>query len=1162
MKQILSKNGKERLWHFCQAIIPISFLLVFATPLHAQQLAGKKISLVKGKTTGQKIIAAIKEQVEEVRFTYDDSLNDRLLGETAITTTPLTVGEALTIVRNAFGIQYRIDGNRVVLSQPEKKPVVSPNAEASRGGTLKGRVVEFETSDPLPGASLRIEELGTGTVADNDGYYAITSLPAGKYTIRVSFVGYATEQVTVNVREDHEETYDVKLQGDNQLQEVEITGVAVSRTPVAHATERQLVSEIKDARMVVSGVSSEQISKSADRNAAQAIAKVAGVTIRDDKFIVIRGMNERYNLTYLNDNVAPSTELYSRAFALNLLPTRIIDKILVYKSPAPELLGDMTGGAVKIFTKDAKAVKHFDIEVQLGHRQNTTFNSRFLTYQGGKTDFLGFDDGARALPGSVPGYGDFTKARIAQGMYAKSFSDVLQYGRKTALPDMQLTANYYNAVRLFGRALSVLGSLSYKNENQRLEMERYQGKFTFTGNDAPSKLDRKNIEDQSTNNAQFSLLQNFTLTLRDSSMLQFKNFLLQQGQTATVLRHSQRNLTYQDNAWRPLDLDVGYAFNGLTEGKDIVLSYAQRFLYSGNFTGSHYYRHSKHAITWNAGFTYSSQSIPDQRVIKLNRNRDRFPIRDVEGLTGDAAMNWVAAVRNQGATEDMLDDYSMKWGIISRLWTKNNESVYNASLDYTVKSFSWLLVRAGTYQQWKQRVLFRRVYTVNEGDLNDAGMPGSNAIGGAGNFFDPNLVYFREQDLGKVWSGQYLRDDGSGLKVFDRTSGSDAYKASEQNNSGYAAVSLQPWRDIIDIYGGLRVEYNRQQLAGAVSPSRPGATNQPVLVDIPTTDWLPSVNVSVKPLPQIVARGAYGKTVNRPEFRELSPYAELDYQNNLMITGNTTLRPAKITNYDARLEWYFGGDQGGEMMSVGVFKKDITRPIERTIDKAYYLPSSSPATISFQNAAAADVKGIEIDVRKSFAFIPVKFFRELSFIGNYSHIISRVDSVPGNNRGAGSTERQLQGQSPYIVNVGLYYDRASSGTRVAVIVNEVGPRIYAASVGRSARFTPSTGSSPNIFDKGDQASLIELERRQVDIAVTQRIGNGMQLKLAVQNLLDDPIRIAEDSNFTYEYEPAIAQATRMFVAPQVEGLQQIDGDIISVEYKTGRYFSLSFSYSF
>lgn len=1150
MKAILLKKRKKKLYITVQLLV-LTFCLFSSSSVMSQILA-KRIRLSTGDISGLQIITTIKEQVPDVRFTFDEQTNSKLQGHINNSTSSLTLEELLLMIKKKFGINYRNEDEHIIFSLP---PTPQKPVQQKGNGAIKGRIVEFESSQPLPGATVYIKELKKTVQSDQQGYYHFTDLPLGTYSLQASFIGFKTEASTVRISATKEETYDIRLQGANVLDEVVITNSRKIRTAVAHTSERQLLSEIKNAQTLTSGISSQEISKSADRNAAEVVKKIAGVTVKDNKFIIIRGMNERYNLTYLNGNIAPSTELYSRAFSLDLIPSRIIDRILVYKSPAPDLMADMTGGAVKIYTKDARNIKHFDLELQLGVRPNTAFSSQFLTYQGSGTDFLGFDNGLRKLPSVVPGYGDFTKATLDQKSYVENFSPYLQYGYKLMLPMMQLTANYYDSFKLGSKRVSMLSSLSYKSEGQQYMVNRAN---SFYGGD----LDRTHVitqENQSTEMAQLNLLQNFTYVIKDSSTLMFKNYFLQQGQSGTVVRTSKNDQYLVNEQSNDLAYLTGLTWRDRSPGFDlqernIILSYTQRSLYSGNFSGDHYLEKGRQRLEWNLGYTYSIQQIPDQRVIRFQRNR-QDGARVI--LPGPENLNWTAAYRYVPGPDDIENkDNSLDRGMLSRSWSQNTENVYNGSVDYTYKLQPWITLKAGTYQQWKSRKLFRRVYTLNEGDLNSAGYPGSPAIGGNGNFMDFSKVFFQEQDLGKVWSADYLRDDGSALKIFDRTSGSDAYIATEQLNAGYAAISLLPFHQKLDIYGGLRVEHNRQKVAGAIPPEHVGDVNKPVLVDNKKTNYLPSLNIGYRPTEQTVLRLAYGQTVNRPEFRELSPYSELDYLNNQTIKGNNLLRPAEVKNYDMRIEWYPKDNKNAEVLSVGAFHKKLKSPIERMIYRSLYF--GGPATVSFGNADQATVNGIELEIRKNLGFVPSRFFRNLSVSANFTWIKSEVkksiDTTLNKNVNPGLNPyytRQLQGQSPYIINAGLYYDNAGSGTKIALNWNLTGPNIYAAANG-SAFNIDRQGTVP-IINQGEQGSLIELKRQLLDFALTQRLLKSLQFKLSVQNILNQPIRIAEDENFTYKYEKAVYQG---------KDNVDISGDMISSQYKTDRHIICSFMYSF
>jgi TonB-dependent receptor len=1114
--------------------LPLVFSL-FVLQVNGQDILDKKINLNQQGASIKDALLDVQKQ-SGVKIIYGESINGYPEVKITAKTDNLTVREAIELILKKTNLQYEVTGTHVMISERKTpKPTTNPNANAGQGqqgsGTLKGRIVEFETSQPLPGASIKVVGTSIGGQSNENGYYNLTGIPAGNHTLEVSFIGYQTENISVNVNAGHEATYDVRLQGDNQLEEVTITAIGKTRAPVAHTSERQLISEIKEMRVVASGISSQQISMSADRNAAQAVAKVSGVSIVDDRFVIVRGLNPRYNLTYLNDNVAPATEVYSRAFAMDLIPSRVIDRILVVKSPSPEYQADATGGVIKVYTKDAKTVRHFDIEVQGAFRTGSTFKDMF-THKGGRLDFLGFDDGTRKLPSSVPGYGNINRATISQSTYASTFSPILWHEQRTAMPNAQITANYYNAWRVGGKFLSMLSSLSYKHDEQVFNTYQQQG----------YGLDQNNTNDEISEDlsgmqvSQFNLLQNFTYKLSDDHSFHFKNFLLQNGTSTNTER-----ISYNHNSY--------YLYNQLgasdwfKKDKDIILSYNQRFLYAGNLGGTHTFDSKRHDLKWNLGYSYTQQQTPDQRVVRYKQPTPHT-------ATGDADLQWTARIR-QG---DNSDHTPLLMGSISRTWMSNQDDLYNFSADYTFKLKPWAAVHAGTFQQFKRRHFYRRIYTVNEGDLT-GGLYDYITNPGSSGFVDPNLIMFNQQDIRNVWSEAYLREDGTGIKVYDRTAGSDAYVGTEQNNSGYASFSLTPFDRKIEVYGGIRAEYNRQRIGAAVPPTFRVAQideiNMPILVDYGKLDWFPSVNVSWRPNESWVVRGGYGKTINRPEFRETSPFEEINYDANQLISGNPELRPALVDNYNFRIEFYPDKNQKGEAVNIGIFYKKLDNPIERTVTSdrtgihSYRLPNS----ISYSNADNAVVKGLEIEISKKLDFIPLAPFRQLSVIANGSFIQSEV-SGEYSRRGGGvrPIDRRLQGQAPFLINAGVYYDNAGSGTKVSIIHNMVGERIYAV----APYFEEDELLDVRPVFRG---SLIELPRHLLDASITQRIATGLQAKLAVQNLLDKPVEIAEDFNYTYNYE-------KLQILRDENSREYMEGDNIASRFNPGRFFQLSLSYSF
>ncbi|TDW96824.1 TonB-dependent receptor [Dinghuibacter silviterrae] len=1039
--------------------------------------------------------------------------------------------------------------------------IIAKKEGAPQKTILKGRVVDFETAQPLPGATVSILETGETVASNEDGYYVFNHLQEGKVTLVVSYSGYQ-KTILPNVRltGGRTETEDVKMPAGKVLTEVVVKAGVRHLRAVTHTTEKDLIGEIRNATGSVSGISSELISKTADRNAAEVVKKIAGVTVVDDRFIIVRGMNERYNLTYLNGNVAPSTELYDKAFAYDLLPSSVIDRILVYKSPVADMVADYAGAAIKVYTKNAMPVRHLDIGVQVAHRPGSTL-SEVNSYTGGKYDFLGFDDGSRKLPSWSPSYFQSNKqAAVDQQTMVKGFSPILDDGQKQSAPDMQVYLNYYNAWRLGGqRRLYDLTSITYGHETRFYDIHRQTGNtyayglapvFGIAAADALGANNQLMQSWQTTEIGKINALENLTLKWNPRNSLELQNFFINEGRVITTVNDVHDNILPQ--------IDSGY---GAPEQHTINLSFQQRLLYFGNLTGEHFLRKdSAQTLQWNIGYTYSGQNVPDQRNSTFYTGQ--YP-NQIQGEP--SGLGFITAGTNTGVLADGNQ------GMISRTFIKLKENVYNASLDYTLRLHHDFSLKAGTYQLFKLREVGRRIFLVNRGGLQPGetlAPPGSEqAYNGWPEGYgsnNPNLIFFRQQYLNTIWNPANFPNDGSGLGIYDVTNVTDSYVASEQNNAGYLMGDWNPLGKPITLNAGIRVEYDRQRLAGG-SDNGMGANIVPILTDHKKTEVLPSVNLTWRPDTRWVLRAGYGRTVNRPEFRELTPYIDHDYQNNEDITGNPGLVSATIDNYDARVEFYPRSAAQNEVLNAGVFYKNLQDPIERLrISRNGLTDPGSVTQITYDNAASARIYGVEAEVKKN-------LFKNVSLLVNGALIksttVQRVLDINGYVRDTAVSVqgRPLQGQSPYVFNAGLFYENPGWGTKIGLTYNVSGPRIYAKSVANPHSNQQVAGADSSNF-LSIRPDLLELARHLVDLSVSQRIVKSLVLKLSIQNILAQPFRIAEDYNYNEKYVKEQPVGIKGGVTNGNLDPNKIyyyyKGDDLFSKYNPGRYYLLQLTYAF
>ena len=269
-------------------------------------------------------------------------------------------------------------------------------------GRISGTIIDSKTGETLPGATILVEGTSRGASADFDGKFSINNVPAGKVTLVVSYISYTTKKiggvvVTANDVTDINVLLEASSSAD--LQEVEVVVTLNKENNTA------LVLQQKNNASLSDGVSAETIRRTPDRTTSDVLKRISGVTIQDDKFVIIRGLNERYNASYLNGTPLPSTEPDKRAFAFDLFPANMLDNIVINKTATPDMPGEFAGGIVFVNTKSIPEKNFVSMSVGGGYNTITTGKDK-ITYNGGKLDKLGFDDGSRNMPSQIPAFKD------------------------------------------------------------------------------------------------------------------------------------------------------------------------------------------------------------------------------------------------------------------------------------------------------------------------------------------------------------------------------------------------------------------------------------------------------------------------------------------------------------------------------------------------------------------------------------------------------------------------------------------------------------------------------------------------------------------------------------------------------------------------------------
>ncbi len=908
----------------------------------------------------------------------------------------------------------------------------SLNAES---GVVKGLIFDRTTNEPLIGATVISEGAGRGVATDIDGNYELV-LADGKHNLIVKYVGY-TDTIIRNFYVRGEIRCDVPMAPDiTSLSEV--TVVAVARKD----TESAMVEEEKESDVVQSGVSAQQIAKTQDKDASEVVRRIPGISIIDDKFVMVRGLSQRYNNVWLNGGAVPSSEADSRAFSFDMIPSSQLDNVVIVKSPAPEYPADFTGGFILVRTKYQPLGEGFNITLGGSVNDMTHFHD-FKYSKGSKTDFLGFDGGYRELSGGInhsvrsyPGY-DTRLDPVASG-----FNNNWEILHKKPIGDLKLNASYSNTWRFeSGSSLGLLAALNYSGSYRTLlDMENSLYGPYDTSNDKTVFL-RKASDNQYTRDVKLGALLNISFQPSDyAHRYEWKNIY----NRIVKDRYSERA-----------------GFNAQPDSiRDMEYYYSTRNTYNTQFTG----RHELSAVSsldWSAGYAYSDRDMPDRRLIEMT---DR--------------------------TDNRMGIYR-----ISREFTHLNEHTASLNANYRqdVRIGSVTpTFKAGLYGEFRTREYRTREFQY--------GWQPDNSL--------PEGFMFSTDVTGEVLLTENYAPDK--LYLYENVNFLNNYNARMSQLAGYAGVNI-PWKSL-NVYAGVRYEYVDQLLQMNTRQAEESLRN----THYHYNDLFPSANITYRINERNQLRAAYGRSTNRPEFRELASTVFYDFDLGSSVMGNYELKAAYIQNFDLRYEWYPGK---GESVSLALFYKKFINPIEWT----YTVAGGTDLIYSYINAKGADNYGIEIDMRKNLGFIGLKDF-SLSFNGTWIKSMVRFDS--GNN-----IDRPMQGQSPYLINLGIFYQ--NGGWSASALYNRIGKRI----IGVGNKYgTGADGIVKNI------PNSYEMPRNAIDLSFGRKFGHW-ELKASVRDLLAERFLFKQIEDIELQTsKKRIEETTR--------------------SYKPGRNFSLSVSYDF
>ena len=904
--------------------------------------------------------------------------------------------------------------------------------------TVKGIVKDGSNSDPVENAKITLVGSEKRCLSDANGVFELSGVPKGKYSLEIkasTFNVYVLNDVTIGENEVKE------LNIDMEAADL-VKGPVVVTRKVKKDGNIELIRVQHNLGVVSNGISAEDIKKNNDSKVSDVMKRISGASIQDNKFIVIRGLSDRYNYAFLNGASLPSSESDRKAFSFDIFPSNILSSISVIKTASPSMPGEFAGGVIQITTIEPGDKPLNSLSISAGFNAISTFRN-FYRSGDSNLDVLGFGGKDRLLPTGIPGSAQYAALDIHErARWAEKMNYNWSPEQRRAMPNSSLQYSIGKTYTFKNKqSIGYVAAYSYQN-NQTFSLNtRREFEESATGVVKRMEL----IDSVFTQNILNTGMLNLKYSFSPKSNIQFKNLYSLNSEDKINVRNGVRELDNDPRQWE----------------KATNFWYTQNKALSSQLYGTH--DNEKLVFNWNLGYSNVDRVIPAlRRVIhrKYSLNED------------DPNEQYIAVIQNNGTIPTAAGNM---------FWSDANESIYSAMYDvekrFQLDSFN-INLKVGAMHQFRDRDFQARNFGFSKYD------------GGGVDFYDSLLLaspssIFNDENLGLMANGR------GGFKLDEATNVDDSYQASSFLNAGYVQIDGN-WKQKIRLNGGLRVESYRQSFNYIEFGS-----NNDTSITTTVVDFLPSANLIVSLTPRMNIRASSYKTVSRPEFRELAPFTFYNFVIDNIISGDPNLQRATIMNYDLRYEYLIGN---GQNFNISGFYKDFTNPIELVNRTG----TSGASELYYTNVPSVTTFGGEIEYRFNLGFLSKKenhkLWDQLSINLNASLIKSRVeigDSLFGQNEYPDG--RPLQGQSPYIINAGIYYQSQDKKWAFTAAYNRVGQRIYI--VGNE--------QEPSVWENG---------RNLLDFQLTRNFGEKFEMRLNVKDALANELVFFQDLNKNQKFD--------------------------------------------
>ncbi len=871
------------------------------------------------------------------------------------------------------GLDLRPDGRRDLLTT---------DAEAARQGRLR--------LSPSPLNSFKAQIMKTVTLTLSGVLLATSALIAPGLAYAQTPPAPAESQASAQQEPDAQDEPEVT----GELDEIVVLG-------------RYIPEPNRESAEVAAFLTSEDLERTGDSSAAGALARVTGLTVVEGRFVYVRGLGERYSSALLNGSPLPSPEPLQRVVPLDLFPSSILDSVTVQKSYSVDFPGEFGGGVIDLRTVDAPNDPFFTMSASMGGNTETTGEDS-LIYYGSRTDFTGFDDGTRDVPGPLAlafgqgaaiNTGNFTDLELERIGHSLVNSPLRLLQRETTPInfgfDFAGGLKSDSSLGTFG----LIGVAGYSNSWSTRNGTQEEGQFSG----AVLVPSTSKAFESNQNDIQLNFLGGLSLST-DNSEYHWTNFYV-------------RNVTKEARISVGPDFDAGGGIE-----RDDFTEWFERQLFSSQLSGEHEFMDGALAFAWRGAYALTERNAPYETrfqygldangdfLHEIGGNRISFSELDDDIVSGGADVSYTMP----------LSDYRDAVFSFGVAYSDNNRDAERRDLRF---------VPADTLTEEQRRS--RVDYLYSDANIGPTGLVLSEVTGSAG-------------------------------------SGAAAYSAQLEVAAAYVQVDAEII-PLVRTTFGVRYEDGHQSvttrdLFGGAAPFAP--------TEIEEQYYLPSFTATWNFAEDQQVRLGASQTIGRPQFRELAPQSYTDPETDREFTGNPFLVDTELLNIDARYEWFFARQQyvtAGVFFKN--LDKPVEATIVSSGNARQQSYLNAPQATLF-GAELEAKKYFEFPDSGSSFIANKRWLVQANYTWSDSEVQVQAGDIVRTPGGGGADEdatffiedgSPLQGQSEHVANLQLGWEDDTARSQATIIVNYVSERISARGAGAAGAREPDYIQDPGVF---------------------------------------------------------------------------------------------------